>query len=321
MDNRFGSDKERQVEKGVAWTKFKDYLSSSNPNLDIEAILKKTDVRKEPVISYGILEFVIAKSSNPESETPESAYFHVFRRRHTIEYGILLQGYAQRNQLFHLICLLSRDERQRILTNEWQDLWDDYWIDHNSTGYTNLQAQSKRRFTEIREILTIINNDVTSRIEQRPYIFPKGKPEKNESALQAALREAREESKVNFSTEDPTTGELHFAQPIIQQYSGSDDRPYKDYYYVWKRDAVYACPTQILTTRKGSWNSDPVETPRLRNTTISHELEADTWIEIPLFKSNKARLEWIASTDPFTKYHMFKRHFDVILEVHAHLCQ
>lgn len=315
MDNRFGTDKERQVEKGSAWTKFKDYLSASNPNLDIEAILKKTDVRKEPVISYGVLEFVIGPNSIKNDS--KSAWFHVFRRRHTIEYGILIQGYAQRNQLFQLICLLSRDERERILNHEWQELWDDYWIDHNSNGYTNLQSQSKRRFPEIKAILELINADIACRIEQRPYIFPKGKPEKNETGLQAALREAREETKVNFSASVPSTGELYFAQPIIQHYSGSDDRPYIDYYYVWKRDDIYQCPTQKLTTMFESLTND---NPRLRNQTISHELEADAWIEIPLFETNRERLEWIARTNPFKEYHIFKRHFDAILEVHSHLC-
>lgn len=358
MDNHFGADKERQVKKGLAWSKFRDHLASNNPGLDIDAILTKTEVRKEPVISYGVLEFVVAN----DSHGCPCVYFHVFRRRHTIEYGILIQGYAQKNQLFHLICLLSRDERERILNNEWQDLWDDYWIDHSSSGYTNLQAQSKRRFPEIKEILRIINDDIDCKIEQRPYIFPKGKPDKNETGLQAALREAQEETKVSFTVNSESrlslkasdnAGSLYFSSPIIQQYSGSDDRPYIDYYYVWQRDKIYSCPTQKLATirhvlatesndssieddqpytivsgirspgRSNENISDKFireETPRLRNKTISHELEADAWIELPLFKTNRERLEWISLVDPFRDYHLFKRHFQAILDVHNHLC-
>lgn len=332
-------------------------MASVNPGLDIDAILKKTEVKKDPVISYGILEFTTGLNQQGQL----CAYFHVFRRRHTIEYGVLIQGYAQRNQLYDLISLLSRDERDRILNNDWEDLWDDYWIDHACPTYTSLQAQSRRRFPEIKAVLQLIDADVPCRIGNRPYIFPKGRPDKNESGLHAALREAHEETRTEFNLNDnstPTNGELYFNDPIIQHYRGSDTRPYTDYYYVWKRPQLYSCQTQKLSTIKhvrtssktvnlddlnkseerspynivcGRKTPNPEgespeqvireETPRLRKRTISHELESDAWLEIPIFNSNRQRLEWIATIDPYEDYGIFRRHFQAIMEVHSHLCQ
>jgi len=335
----YGADKERLVERGPGWSKFREYLIKTNPGLNIDVILQKTEVRKDPVISYGILEFVISADKS-------KVYFHVYRRRHTIEYGILLQGYGQKNQLFNLISLLSEDERIRILNNDWEELWNDYWIDHSSSGYTNLRSQSLRRFNEIKDIVKIINDETDrKRIIDRPLIFPKGKPDRNETGLEAALREAREETKVDFNMDDRSTGQLYFNDPIIQHYSGSDDRPYSDYYYVWKRNSIYSCPTIQLATIQHvrTSQSEPKEdapysivsgvaedhgtnfivrkeTPRLRGRTISHELESDSWIEIPLFLSNKERLEWVASIDPFQALGIYKRHFKAIVEVHGHLC-
>jgi len=290
-----------------------------------------------------------------------------------MEYDILIRGFAQKNQLYDLLCLLSRDERDRILHNSWEELWDDYWIDHSSASYTGLKAQSKRRFDEIKTLLQLLDNDIPCKIYKRPYIFPKGKPNKNEEGISAALREAREETKGLFTERD---GYLYFNSPIIQYYTGSDGKQYIDYYYVWCSYSVYASSSHKLydiisqpTLKRGSSenevdtqfaidtltaldsenrednenkkvgktnsnetleplirfirdanNSTTEKKDRLRNRTISHELESDAWIEIPLFTSVREKLEWSNSIDPYQEFGLFKRHFNAIMEIHDHFC-
>lgn len=486
MERNYGGDRERCIHRGDGWDKFRTFIAGQNPDLDVDKILMRTKLNREPVISYGIIEFVrgtttyASNSQNPNdsktlrcsdfnaTESRPCILYHVFRRRNTTEYDILIRGFAQKNQLYDLITLLSRDERERILNNTWEDIWDDYWIDQAGSGYTALKSQSKRRFPEIKTLLQLINDDIPYKINERPFIFPKGRPNKNETGLEAALREAREETRDDFMD-----GYLYFRSPIVQHYIGSDDRQYTDYYYVWCRNNVYGCPVLSLNSppnsppktisRKASTSSPrsavssptnlsspaslsssedidtsivssstsnlartsgsnsvvtpsyaatassavtpkskkrhskPVSTPsrwdillkkvnanvdiadinsfiaefdnndntasnsntsstgyntanttqkdtfsprqkdthtssprgyspkknpkpRLRNTTISHELESDAWIEIPIFSSVKEQLEWQNTISSYAEFRMFKRHFSAILEIHSHLC-
>lgn len=351
MERNFGSDRERSVKKGEAWEKFKRFLQERQKSVNIDQILSKGPLKKEPVISYGIIEIVIK---------PESVFYHMYRRRNTLEYDILIKGFASKNQLFDLICLLSRDERDRILNNSWEAIWDDYWVDHECGGYTNLKAQSQRRFDEIKQIVELIDNDVPCKIETRPYIFPKGKPDKNESGLEAALRESKEETKNSFES-----GYLLFNSPLMQNYIGSDGRNYTDYYYVWRQDTLHSSPVQKLASIRyyrpdsndhvlGTKSSDCLdllelttshntilpnkfnvisglkidgeeyvesklireEKSRLRSATISHELETDVWLEIPIFSTISEQIEWEHSIDPYRELGIFKRHFAAILDIH-----
>jgi len=366
MERTFGSDRERSVKRGAAWEKFKQFLQARNQGINIEQVLNKGPLKKETVISYGVIEIVVRQ---------DSVFYHMYRRRNTLEYDILIKGFAPKNQLFDLICLLSRDERERIMANSWSAIWDDYWIDHDSGGYSSLKAQSQRRFDEIKELVALIDIDVPCKIQTRPFIFPKGRPDKNESGLEAALRESKEETKNSFET-----GHLVFDSPLVQNYIGSDGRRYTDYYYVWQQDELYASPTQklaniryyrpdenrhVLGTRSSdclvlSDGTDTLDSPagfegtgsanrgttilpnkfrvisglkvdgnqcsesrlireektRLRSVTISHELETDIWIEIPVFQSVAEQIEWENSIDPYRELGIFKRHFAAILDIH-----
>lgn len=331
MDRDYGTDKERSVKKGIAWERFKEYLADKNPDLNIEAVLKKPTLKKEPVISCGLIEFVL---------TPTSAFYHVYQRRHTLEYDILLKGFTTKSQLYDMAALVSQDERDRILHNDWQTLWDDLWIDHNERGYSNLQSQSERRFEELKDVVKILDEHLPCAVPTRSYIFPKGKPDKNETGLEAALREAREETKNSFET-----GELYFESPIVQNYVGSDDRKYIDYYYVWQQDRIYNSSVQRLSTiqyyRSDGDNEEILtadhvakppspeivaktelireETTRLRPTTISHDFESDAWLELPIFDTTRERLEWQQSIDPYADLGIFSRHFSAILSIHNSL--
>jgi len=354
MERQYGSDKERSVNKGKAWEIFKQYIQDRNTDLDLDYILGRVPLKRDPVLSCGIIEFTIKRNH----EDRECAYYHVFRRRNTVEYDTLIKGQAQKNQLFDMLSLLSLDERERILNHSWEELWDDYWIDHNSPSYTSTRSHSESRFLEIRELLEMMNADLPARITKRPYIFPKGKPEKNETGLDAALREAREETGLSF-----LTGHLYFNSPIVQHYTGSDGYRYSDYYYVWYQNEMSVCPTKklyntssqchtrslpILKSASSKEELDPEtrnliskimptisplvdrfyripakdawsQSPRLRNETISHELESDTWIEIPLFSTTRERLEWMQSINPFQEFGIFRRHFLAIMDIHQHL--
>ena len=336
MERRHGHDSERHVVRNESWDKFVKYMENLHPDLNIDVALKPISLKRDPVISYGIIEFTICK----DAEGNQNAYYHLFRRRNTVEYEILIRGFAQKNQLYNLISLLSLDERERILNHSWEELWDDLWVDHNYPSYISLKAQSQRKFPEIKELVKLLDDTLECKIPTRPYIFPKGKAEKGETGWQTALREGNEETKHAYRN-----GSLEFNSPLVQHYIGSDNSPYTDYYYIWRSDRLYSSPITNLNAEeslnspreakqlspkakvlKSSSNNallDPqcelTNSKRLRHESISSELESDIWLEIPIFNTVAARLEWVNSVDPFLEFGVFKRHFAAIMEVHAHL--
>ena len=338
-----GIDKERLVRNPQGWEVFKNYMKENNPNLDIDLLLSKQRLKRSAIVSYGLIEFVRHQNS---------ICYHVFKRRHTIEYDILIRGFAQTDQLFDLISLLSRDERRRIIECDWQTVWNDYWTTHSIGHYTGLAAQSERRFDEIKTLTILLNPILPQIIDERPYIFPKGRPERGERGIDASLREAREETGSSYST-----GELYFQTPIVQTYTGSDDNPYTDYYYVWKQIAIYSCSTQDLSSNadtdfdvinsqsktsgqriRSKSNKCPkvirasydpsnedddisIRSPAVpnRTKTISHELESDAWLEIPLFRDARDKLEWQQSVKAYRDLGLFERHLNLICQIHEHL--
>ena len=177
MEYRYGSDEERTVKKELGWDKFKSYLIEKNPNLNIDKLLESPNIKKDPVSSCGLIEFV---------ETEDAVFYHVFRRRHTLEFDILVKGLAPKHQLYDLISLLSKDERTRIKNVPIEKIWEDYWVDDCHPEITH---RFKTKLEEVKEILIKLDDMIPCLITERPFIFPKGRPNRNETGLEAALNE------------------------------------------------------------------------------------------------------------------------------------
>lgn len=334
MQSKFNIDKERRIDRNLGWNEFKSFIAEQNADLDTDVILRKPNSKKDPVVSYGIIEFVQYKNY---------VKYHMFRRRNTMEYDIIIRGFAQSNNLFEMICLLSDDEKQRIRDNELIDLWDDYWIDHNSPGYTKLWNQAERKFPQTKNLLIKLWDKIGNKIMKRPLVFPKGKPNEGETEKETALREAKEETKDSF-----TDGGFYFMNPVSQHFIGSNGRKYICHYYIWKRTKTYKCTKlrlgcsiqrksitglkPICLSFDDSYSESEIKKPRLnsngqdnhsgfrlRSETISHELENDIWITIPVFNNIKDQWEWKNSVDPYLELGIYKRYFDTIMEIHSHL--
>ena len=277
------------------------YLGETYSDVKLDEVLKPKKLHQKPVISYGVIEFVIVEDVGGSRRV----CYHLFRRRNTVEYEIIMRGFGNQNQLYRMLTLLSDDERERILNNSWEDLWNDLWIDPDAARVAQMKSQSQRKFKDIKELLVRMDKKMDHRIPQRPFIFPKGRAEDKESGCEAAIREAKEETSGRYMD-----GELYFNSPLVQAYIGSDGNAYSDYYYVWQSASLTSSPVIELDTGKYK---------RLRPTSISSELETDLWLEIPIFHTNAQRLEWMNSVDPYAEFGIFKRHFEAMMIIHAHL--
>jgi 8-oxo-dGTP pyrophosphatase MutT (NUDIX family) len=343
MENPYEEDKERVIERNEKTEKcleeFRAKLEELHPDVNVDLILQKPLINTDTIISYGIIEFVkvLRKTDekNQDKKEGDFIYYHAFRKRNTVEFDTIIRGFASKHQLFDMLCLLSQDERDRILKYSFDTIWNDYWVDHDDRGYSKIYKKAKEKFPETLELLKIVNKYIPCKLNVRPLIFPKGRKGDKETSLQAALREAQEEIKVPFTPrgnkkekqqniekqQEGKDGEkennVYFNDPIIRHYIGSDGKKYTDYYYLWKRKSLYKCPIQKLLP-DGS-HRKPIE--RLRTETIGHELESDIWIEIPIFTSKTKQWEWENSIDPYARYGMFHRHFKILLEIHSRLTE
>lgn len=300
-------DDERTIDRsfnhGRCWNRFKRYLSDKYPDLNMDKVLDIQIVNRAPTISYGIIEMMISE---------DKVYYHMFRKRNTVEYDIVIRGYSQKHQLFELLSLLSKTERRKILECEFDDLWDDYWIDHDPKGsYFNLKNQALRRFDELKDLMKIIDEEIPCQIDVVPFIFPKGRANEREKPFETACREFLEETKHKLEN-----GEPYFNSPITQTYIGSDNIKYMDKYFVVEVDKIYSSPKQDISQNYKLNNPLKKE----RSITIGHELESDIWIEIPKFKSKKDQWEWENSIDPYKAFGIFKRHFSLLIQIHNHVC-
>jgi 8-oxo-dGTP pyrophosphatase MutT (NUDIX family) len=167
-----------------------------------------------------------------------------------------------------------------------------------------------RRFTEWKDLMKIIAEDLPCQIDDIPYIFPKGKSNDDETPFETACREFREETKCSISDREP-----YFNTPISQTYIGSDNIKYTDKYFVVESKETYFSPKQDISHNYQEGNG-LVDS---RFQTIGHELESDIWIGIPKFKTKKDQWEWEQSIDPYKQLGIFKRHFVILMQIHNHI--
>lgn len=311
MEFRYGQDEERYVKKDENWNKFKEsMINKGYMTFSRDAVTKHKNINNEvksPVASYGLIEFV---------EHENSIYYHVFRKRHTLEFDILAKGDIPKYKLYDILALLSDDEIHRLKTCTIEEIWDDYWVDDS---HPEISVKFRNKISEAMSILNNPSDDVKGfiiprKINQRPFIFPKGRPDKNETGLETAIREAQEETKHFYDICNFETGRLKYNTPLVQYYIGSDGNPYVDYYYIWQSKEIYESKLQYAKHK-----TPKTEIEMYRHATISHELEYGSWIEIPKFKTTKDFLEWKESINSYAVYAIFNRHFSAIMEIHSTL--
>jgi len=198
----------------------------------------------EPIISLGIIMY----HYNPDEKQIK---FLMIRRKFTLGFMDFILGKYSLNNLEYIYRIFNEmtiHEKLRIMTDPFDKLW--FSIDYNCYDFENdLSAEmkrkvendyqiSKKKFLLIRNgyinknnqyinLYQIIKNSRYNWLEQE-WEFPKGKRKMNESNLDAAIREFKEET--NFPEENM---EIILTDiPIVEKYCGSNYKKYKHIYYL-----------------------------------------------------------------------------------------
>jgi len=186
---------------------------------------------KLPITSYGIIVF---RSST------EGLQFLMLRRKDSFGYIDFIRGkYSPYNiyQVQNIINEMSLDEKQRILTETFDNLWKNMWAETSNSQYKNEKQISSKKFDVILSGVQVDNETITlkdlidksnTQWTETEWEFPKGRRNFKEKDLECALREFEEETGISQNKIVIVENVLPFEEIFI----GSNHKAYKHKYFL-----------------------------------------------------------------------------------------
>lgn len=186
---------------------------------------------RQPITSIGIIAF---RKNNDRIE------YLLIRRCNSLGFADFIAGkypLYNKNYLTNIINEMTNEEKEMILTKDFDDLWKTVWGIEPNIQYKSDEKISRSKFISLKlgitinnqeyNLKTLIENSVTN-WDETEWGFPKGKRNFQEKDLQCALREFEEETGYNRS-------ELNIIQninPYEEIFMGSNYKSYKHKYYI-----------------------------------------------------------------------------------------
>ena len=165
----------------------------------------------------------------------------MIRRKHSLNYIEFIRGKYDFNNIEYLeniINLMSNDEKQKILNNEFNTLWKELWND--SKKNSNEYRDSEYKFNLLKNGTFIKKNDINFKIslqylikndfiqfEDPEWGFPKGRRNSREKNIDCARREFEEET--NLKNNEYSILNM---SPLEETYLSTNSSKYKHIYYI-----------------------------------------------------------------------------------------
>jgi len=205
-----------------------------------------------PITSYGVIVF----RKNPHTEQCE---FLMIRRKDTFGYIDLLRGKYQTHnidKIQQLVDEMSNDEKKKVLTTPFPELWQQLWGGHHSkTDETMILRKFEMLLNNESGISleTFIQNSSTNWVESE-WEFPKGRKNYQEKDLDCALREFEEETGYSRSKLNMIENVIPYEEIFI----GSNNKSYKHKYFLAVMDyknSLDQMPFQTTEVSKMEWKT------------------------------------------------------------------
>jgi 8-oxo-dGTP pyrophosphatase MutT (NUDIX family) len=188
---------------------------------------------KMPITSYGIIAFRL------RGDTPE---YLMIRRKDSFGFIDFIRGkYSpyHKDQMMSIIDQMSLEEKQKILTESFSDLWQEMWGTTFKNQYRSEENAAQKKFDQIRngvfinkENMSVCLKDLVSLSETRwletEWEFPKGRRNFQEKDLDCALREFEEETGISQDLLKVVENLLPFEETFI----GTNFKSYKHKYFL-----------------------------------------------------------------------------------------
>lgn len=185
----------------------------------------------KPLMSYGLCCY---------KKVEDEYYFLMVLRRNTFTYIEFLRGLydiLDYDYLKNLFNKMSNEEKEKIKTENYKNLWNDIWMIEDNTRIKNKTEFYKGiiKFNILKNgfyhddkkySLDNFINDSNNKYDNAEWYFPKGKKNKGETDKETSLREFIEEtniSKEKIRISDKNFNEIHL---------GSNGKEYKTIFYL-----------------------------------------------------------------------------------------
>ncbi len=193
----------------------------------------------EPVTSFGIIcyrwvyekkdDFVLdnflQKITTPTTDYP-IVKFLMIQRKDTMGFIDFMRGkYNNYQSILILFNEMTNEEKYRLQTCNFDELWDKLWINHNNKYYKNEYDKAKRKFNNVNIDMYISVSDKLYNFQE--FGFPKGRRNIKESNLECAKREFFEETGYSFSQYTILND-----TPFEENFIGTNGIKYRHVYYL-----------------------------------------------------------------------------------------
>ena len=187
---------------------------------------------KQPITSVGIIVFRLNKDGVRE--------YLLIRRKDSIGYVEFMRGkYNIYSKLYltNIISEMTNEEKERLLTHNFETLWKQLWGNDINTQYRGEEKNSRDKFEFLKYGVSNNNknyslesliNDSNTNWNETEWGFPKGRHNHQEKDLLCALREFEEETGYSRTS-------INIIQNLIpfeEIFTGSNYKSYKHKYYV-----------------------------------------------------------------------------------------
>ena len=187
---------------------------------------------KRPITSIGIVAF---------RKHDSKLQYLMICRKNSLGYVDFMRGkYKLHNHLLirNLIDEMTNEEKQNILTNDFNYLWTDLWGEYVGMQYRSEETSARDKFKALQHGIKLKSSkeyNLKSLIDESKtnwkmpeWGFPKGRRNYQENDISCALREFEEETGYHRKN-------IHIIQNIIpfeEIFTGSNFKSYKHKYYI-----------------------------------------------------------------------------------------
>jgi 8-oxo-dGTP pyrophosphatase MutT (NUDIX family) len=169
-----------------------------------------------PRLSYGIVLFNDYNEIIMIERKESISYIEFLRGKYKIEDPEYIQLLFDRMSAF---------EKDVLLKKSFHNLWNNLW--YSNVSSTKDYMRSIKKFKQINKRKYI--NDSNVNYLYNEWEIPKGRRNLNETDLQCAVREFKEETNISINEYD-----LLDIKPFEEEYTGSNNIIYKNVYYIGK---------------------------------------------------------------------------------------
>ena len=194
-----------------------------------------------PITSIGIIPLRIVKKFNTELKHIENVIeLLIIKRKDSLAFIDFMRGkyiMEDKNYILNLLNNMSINERNYLLTNDFDTIWSYLWNYNTNNLYRNEEKLSKIKFNKLKSGFTSILEsynlkelvDLCDKKYSEPeWGFPKGRRNYHEKDIVCGLREFEEETGYKKSDIEIFNNIV----PFEEIFTGSNYKSYKHKYFV-----------------------------------------------------------------------------------------